>query len=143
MTTRTSSARWQGDLKGGNGSLSLGSGAFEGQYNFNSRFEEGIGTNPEELVAAAHAACFSMALSNALATAGFTPESVTTNATVRLGRVDGNPTITRIDLVTTGNVPNIDESEFLKFAEAAKSGCIISRALGGVGEITLDATLVS
>jgi lipoyl-dependent peroxiredoxin len=143
MTTRTSSARWQGDLKSGNGSLSLGSGAFEGQYNFSSRFEEGVGTNPEELIAAAHAACFSMALSNALATAGFTPESVTTNATVRLGRVDGNPTITRIDLVTTGNVPNIDESEFLKFAEAAKSGCIISRALGGVGEITLDATLVS
>jgi len=143
MTTRTSSARWQGDLKSGNGSLSLGSGAFEGQYNFSSRFEEGVGTNPEELIAAAHAACFSMALSNALATAGFTPESVTTNATVRLGRVDGNPTITRIDLVTTGNVPNIDESEFLKFAEAAKSGCIISRALGGVGEITLDATVVS
>jgi osmotically inducible protein OsmC len=143
MTTRTSSARWQGDLKGGSGSLALGSGAFEGQYNFSSRFEEGVGTNPEELIAAAHAACFSMALSNALATAGFTPDFVETNASVRLGRVEGNPTITRIDLVTTGSVPNIDEAEFLKFAEAAKSGCIISRALGGVGEITLDATLVS
>jgi len=143
MTTRTSSARWQGDLKSGNGSLALGSGAFEGQYNFTSRFEEGVGTNPEELIAAAHAACFSMALSNMLATAGFTPESVTTNATVRLGKADGNLAITRIDLVTTGNVPNIDESEFLKHAEAARAGCIISRALGGVGEITLDATLVS
>ena len=143
MTTRTSSARWQGDLKSGNGSLALGSGAFEGQYNFTSRFEDGVGTNPEELIAAAHAACFSMALSNMLATAGFTPESVTTNATVRLGKVDGNLAITRIDLVTTGNVPNIDEAEFLKHAEAIRSGCIIARALGAVKEITLDATLVS
>jgi lipoyl-dependent peroxiredoxin len=142
MTTRTSSARWQGDLKSGNGSLALGSGAFEGQYNFTSRFEDGVGTNPEELIAAAHAACFSMALSNMLATAGFTPESVTTNASVRLGKVDGNVAITRIDLVTTGNVPNVDEAEFLKHAEATRTGCIIARALGGVGEITLDATLV-
>jgi osmotically inducible protein OsmC len=142
MTTRTSSARWQGDLKSGNGSLALGSGAFEGQYNFTSRFEEGVGTNPEELIAAAHAACFSMALSNMLATAGFTPDFVETNATAHLGKVDGNLAITRIDLVTTGSVPNIDESEFLKHAEAARAGCIISRALGGVGEITLDATLV-
>jgi lipoyl-dependent peroxiredoxin len=142
MTTRTSSARWQGDLKSGNGSLALGSGAFEGRYNFTSRFEEGVGTNPEELIAAAHAACFSMALSNMLATAGFTPDFVETNATAHLGKVDGNLAITRIDLVTTGSVPNIDESEFLKHAEAARTGCIISRALGGVGEITLDATLV-
>jgi osmotically inducible protein OsmC len=142
MTTRTSSARWQGDLKGGNGSLALGSGAFEGQYNFSSRFEDGVGTNPEELIAAAHAGCFTMALSNMLAQAGFTPDSVTTNATVSLGKVDGNLAITRIDLVTTGNVPNIDEAEFLKHAEAAKSGCLVSRALAGVPEITLDATLV-
>jgi lipoyl-dependent peroxiredoxin len=142
MTTRTSSARWQGDLKGGNGSLALGSGAFEGQYNFTSRFEEGVGTNPEELIAAALAACYSMALSNALASAGFTPEFVETNASARLGKVDGNVAITRIDLVTTGNVPNIDEAEFLKHAEATRTGCIIARALGGVGEITLDATLV-
>jgi osmotically inducible protein OsmC len=142
MTTRTSSARWQGDLKSGNGTLALGSGAFEGQYNFTSRFEEGVGTNPEELIAAAHAACFSMALSNMLATAGFTPNFVETNATAHLGKVDGNVAITRIDLVTTGSVPNIDESEFLKHAEAARAGCIISRALAGVGEITLDATLV-
>ena len=89
MTTRTSSARWQGDLKGGSGSLALGSGAFEGQYNFTSRFEEGVGTNPEELIAAALAGCYSMALSNALATAGFTPDFVETNVTVHLGRVDG------------------------------------------------------
>src|SRR5690349_23605502 len=141
---RNATAVWNGTGKEGKGNLTTQSTVLSAtQYSYGSRFEEGVGTNPEELVAAAHAACFSMALSNALATAGFTPESVTTNATVRLGRVDGNPTITRIDLVTTGNVPNIDESEFLKFAEAAKSGCIISRALGGVGEITLDATLVS
>ena len=143
MTTRTSSARWQGDLKGGSGSLALGSGAFEGQYNFTSRFEEGVGTNPEELVAAALAGCYSMALSNTLATAGFTPDFVETNATVHLGRVDGTPTITRIDIVTTGSVPGVDEAEFLKHAEATRSGCIISRALGAVKDITLDATLVS
>ena len=143
MTTRTSSARWQGDLKGGSGSLALGSGAFEGQYNFTSRVEEGVGTNPEVLVAAALAGCYSMALSNTLATAGFTPDFVETNATVHLGRVDGTPTITRIDIVTTGSVPGVDEAEFLKHAEATRSGCIISRALGAVKDITLDATLVS
>ena len=141
MPTRTSSARWQGDLKGGSGSLALGSGAFEGQYSFTSRFEEGTGTNPEELIAAAHAACYSMALSNMLATAGFPPEAVVTNATVNFGKVEGGFAITRIDLVTTGTVPNIDEAEFLKHAEAAKSGCPISKALAAV-EITLDATLV-
>jgi osmotically inducible protein OsmC len=142
MPTRTSSARWSGDLKGGSGSLALGSGAFEGQYSFKSRFEEGTGTNPEELVAAAHAACYSMALSNMLAGAGFTPDSVVTNATVNFGQTEGGFAITRIDLVTTGNVPGIDESEFLKHAEAAKAGCPISKALASV-EITLDATLVS
>jgi lipoyl-dependent peroxiredoxin len=142
MPTRTSSARWSGDLKGGSGSLALGSGAFEGQYSFKSRFEEGTGTNPEELVAAAHAACYSMALSNMLAGAGFTPDSVATNATVNFGQTEGGFAITRIDLVTTGNVPGIDESEFLKHAEAAKAGCPISKALASV-EITLDATLVS
>jgi lipoyl-dependent peroxiredoxin len=142
MPTRTSSARWSGDLKGGSGSLALGSGAFEGQYSFKSRFEEGTGTNPEELVAAAHAACYSMALSNMLAGAGFTPDSVSTNATVNFGQTEGGFAITRIDLVTTGNVPGIDEPEFLKHAEAAKAGCPISKALASV-EITLDATLVS
>ncbi len=142
MPTRTSSARWQGDLKSGSGNLALGSGAFEGQYSFKSRFEEGTGTNPEELVAAAHAACYSMALSNMLAGAGFPPDSVQTNATVHFGQTEGGFAITRIDLVTTGNVPNIDEPEFLKHAEAAKAGCPISKALSAV-DITLDATLVS
>jgi len=141
MTTRTSSARWQGDLKGGNGSLSLGSGAFEGQYNFNSRFEEGVGTNPEELVAAAHAACFSMALSNLLAQAGTPPVSVHTDANVTLRPVDGMPTITKIALVTVGRVPGLDEAAFVEHARAAKAGCPVSRALAGVPEITLQASL--
>src|SRR5688572_20491672 len=141
MTTRTSSARWQGTLKEGSGTLALGSGAFEGSYSFVSRFEEGDGTNPEELVAAAHAACYSMALSNALSQAGFPPTAVVTNASVHLGKTDSGPGITRIDLVSTGTVPNIDEAEFLKIAEATKLACPISKALAAV-EITLDATLV-
>src|SRR3954468_20351529 len=105
MATRTSSARWQGNLKDGSGTMALGSGAFEGSYSFVSRFEEGSGTNPEELIAAAHAGCFSMAFSNGLAKAGFTPTSVETTASVHLN----NGAINRIDLVTTGVVPGIDE----------------------------------
>jgi osmotically inducible protein OsmC len=141
MTTRTSSARWQGNLKDGSGTVALGSGAFEGSYSFVSRFEDGTGTNPEELIAAAHAGCYSMALSNMLSQAGFTPNYVDTKANVHLGKNDSGLAITRIDLVTTGDVPGIDESEFLKHAEAARSGCIISRALSAV-DITLEATLV-
>jgi osmotically inducible protein OsmC len=141
MATRTSSARWQGTLKDGSGTLALGSGAFEGSYSFVSRFEEGEGTNPEELVAAAHAACFSMAFSNNLSQAGFPPDAVVTNATVHFGKTDSGFAITRIDLVSTGNVPNIDEAEFLKIAETSKATCPISKALAAV-EITLDATLV-
>jgi osmotically inducible protein OsmC len=141
MAIRTSSARWQGTLKDGSGTLALGSGAFAGSYSFASRFEEGDGTNPEELIAAAHAACYSMALSNMLSQAGFPPDSVVTNATVHFGKTDGGFAITSIDLVTTGTVPNIDEAEFLKHAEAAKAGCPVSKALAAV-EITLDATLV-
>jgi osmotically inducible protein OsmC len=141
MPTRTSTARWQGDLKAGSGTVALGSGAFEGQYSFNSRFEEGTGTNPEELIAAAHAGCYSMALSNMLAGAGYPPTAVDTNATVHFGKTDGGFAITRIDLVTSGDVPNIDEAEFLKHAEAAKAGCPVSKALAAV-EITLDASLI-
>ena len=131
MPTRTSSARWQGDLKGGSGSLALGSGAFEGQYSFKSRFEEGTGTNPEELIAAAHAACYSMALSNMLAGAGFPPDSVQTNATVHF-------------VQTEGEVPGIDEATFLEAAEKAKETCPISTLLKpGLQELTLDAKFVS
>jgi osmotically inducible protein OsmC len=122
--------------------MALGSGAFQGAYSFTSRFEEGTGTNPEELIAAAHAGCFSMAFSNILAQAGYTPTSVDTTATVHFGKTDAGFTITRIDLVTTGDVPGIDEAEFVKHAENAKATCPISRALGAVEEITLQATLV-
>jgi osmotically inducible protein OsmC len=141
MPTRTSSAHWQGDLKSGTGTMALGSGAFEGQFSFSSRFEEGTGTNPEELVAAAHAGCFSMAFSNALSQAGHVPNAVDTKANVHFGKTEGGFGITSIDLVTRGDVPGIDRAEFLKIAEQAKETCPISKALAAV-DITLDATLV-
>jgi osmotically inducible protein OsmC len=141
MPTRTSSARWQGNLTEGAGTMALGSGAFEGQFSFKSRFEEGTGTNPEELIAAAHAGCFSMAFSNALSQAGHVPTSVDTKASVQFGKTDDGFGITRIDLVTRGDVPGIDAADFQKIAEQAKATCPISKALAAV-EITLDATLV-
>jgi osmotically inducible protein OsmC len=141
MPTRTSSARWQGSLKDGAGTMALGSGAFEGPFSFRSRFEEGAGTNPEELIAAAHAGCFSMAFSNILSQAGHVPTSVDTRANVHLEKTDAGFGITRIDLVTQGDVPGIDEAEFQKLAEQAKANCPVSKALSAV-EITLDATLV-
>ncbi|GAA3229996.1 OsmC family protein [Dactylosporangium siamense] len=141
MPTRTSSARWEGDLKSGAGTVSTGSGTFQGSYSFPSRFESGEGTNPEELIAAAHAACFSMAFSNGLAKAGFTPTSVETTAAVQFGPVEGGFAITRIDLTSRGDVPGIDAGEFDKIAAEAKAGCPISKALAAV-EITLDAKLV-
>ena len=121
--------------------MALASGAYEGPFTFMSRFEEGKGTNPEELIAAAHAGCFSMAFSNILATAGHTPTSVKTSATVHLDRVEGGFGITKIDLVTRADVPGIDAAEFEKHAAAAKAGCPVSKALAAV-EITLDAQLV-
>src|SRR3984957_8875849 len=141
MAKRISDAEWRGDLKDGAGTLKLGSGAFEGRYSFKSRFEDGPGLNPEQLIAAAHAACFSMALSAALERAGTPVESVQTNATVTLRLVDGTPTITKIELVTRGRVPGIDEATFVKEAEGAKGNCPVSRALASVPEITLEASL--
>jgi osmotically inducible protein OsmC len=141
MATRNATAEWQGDLKGGSGTFSLASGLFSGSYSFATRFEEEPGTNPEELIAAAHAACFSMALSNILSEAGHVPEAVSTTAKVRLRNVDGAPTIDRIELVTEGRVPGLDQAQFEELAGQAKTGCPVSRALGGVGEITLKATL--
>ncbi|MBV9416023.1 MAG: OsmC family protein [Solirubrobacterales bacterium] len=144
MATRDGSGEWRGDLQGGSGTVSVASGLFrDGNFSFSSRFEEGTGTNPEELIGAAHAGCFSMALSNILAEEGHTPESVRTTAKVHLRMVDGTPTITQIDLVTEGRVPGIDQAQFAHYAEQAKAGCPVSRALGGVGEITLEPTLVS
>ncbi|MEP7116709.1 MAG: OsmC family protein [Acidobacteriota bacterium] len=140
MMARTATAEWKGDLMGGGGTVALGSGAFEGSYSFSSRFEDKPGANPEELVGAANAACFSMALANALAKAGFPATSVKTTASVHLGKDDKGFLITRIDLVCVGAVPGVDDATFQEHAAAAKSGCIISRALAAT-EITLSATL--
>jgi lipoyl-dependent peroxiredoxin len=137
---RIADARWNGDLQSGSGSVALGSGAFKGPYSFKSRFEDGSGTNPEELIAGAHAACYSMALSFALAQAGHKPTSVNTQATVNFGAVPGGFAISRIDLQTEGKVPGIDAATFQKFAADAKANCPISKALAAV-EITLQAKL--
>ena len=133
-------AEWQGDLKSGSGTFTAGD-SISGDYSFKSRFEDGPGANPEQLIAAAHAACFTMALSAALGDAGTPVDSVKTDATVTLRLVDGAPTITSIALTTVGSVPGIDEAAFQAAAEGAKAGCPVSRALAGVGEITLDASL--
>ena len=141
MTIRESEAIWQGSLKEGSGRLRLGSGAFEGAYSFPSRFESGPGTNPEELIAAAHAGCFTMALTYALGNAGHTPVRIQTTAKVHLGATAAGPAITRIELETRGEVAGLDDEEFRAFAESAKKGCLVSRALAGVPEITVTATL--
>jgi lipoyl-dependent peroxiredoxin len=139
---RSGEAEWKGDLQGGEGRLVVGNKAFEGSYSFRSRFEEGEGTNPEELVAAAHAACFSMALSNMLAGHGHEVQSVRTTARVHMRMGDGGPSIARIDLKTEGRVPGISQDHFADHAEQAKAGCPISKALAAVPEITLEATLL-
>jgi lipoyl-dependent peroxiredoxin len=141
MPARTANARWEGGLKDGKGNMRLGGGAFEGQYSFSSRFEEGVGTNPEELIAAAHAGCFSMALSAGLERGGHNPNSVETEAKVHLSPKDGGGfRISRIDLITTADVPGIEDDAFQQAAQAAKEGCPVSGALSAV-EITLEATL--
>jgi lipoyl-dependent peroxiredoxin len=141
MAVRQANAEWKGTLKEGAGEMALGSGAFKGPFSFVSRFENGSGTNPEELLGAAHAGCFSMALAAGLGRAGITPTSIRTNAKVHLGATDAGPTITRIDLEVEGEVPGIDQATFQQHAEAAKKGCVVSRALGGVKDITLNARL--
>jgi lipoyl-dependent peroxiredoxin len=140
MPTRTATSVWRGDLKSGNGTVELGSGAFSGPYSFTSRFEEGQGTNPEELIGAAHAGCFAMALSNMLAGAGHTPTEVRAEARVHLGKTDAGMSITKIELVCRATVPGIDADAFAEHAAAAKEGCIVSRALAAV-PIELDAAL--
>jgi lipoyl-dependent peroxiredoxin len=141
MPTRNAEAVWEGDLKAGSGKMKLGSGAFEGKYSFATRFEGAPGTNPEELIGAAHAGCFSMAFSNGLAKAGFTPKSVKTWAQVTLDKDATGFGITKIQLRCEANVPNIGEQQFKQEAEAAKKGCPISKALASV-PIELDAKLV-
>jgi lipoyl-dependent peroxiredoxin len=135
-------AEWQGDLKGGKGTFTAGD-SISGEYSFKSRFEDGPGANPEQLIGAAHAACFSMALSAGLAEAGTPPTSIKTEAVVTLRFVDGAPAITKIELTTVGEVPGADDATFQQQAAAAKAGCPVSKALAGVPEITLDATLAS
>ena len=142
MAVQAASAEWKGSLKEGAGSMRTGSGAFEGPYTFVSRFESGPGTNPEELIGAAHAGCFSMALAAALGRAGHNPTTIRTNAKVHLGASEAGPTITQIDLDVEGEVPGIDQATFQQFADGAKSGCVVSRALAGVKTINLNAKLL-
>jgi len=137
----TAQATWNGALKEGAGRVRLGQGAFEGDYTFKSRFEDGEGTNPEELIAAAHAACFSMATSGALGESGITPDSVETEASVTLKMIDGTPTITRIVLTSTVTAPGADEDQVRAAAEGAKSQCPVSRALAAVDDIRLELTI--
>jgi lipoyl-dependent peroxiredoxin len=143
MPRRKATARWNGSLQDGEGTVHLGSGSYEGRYSFQSRFEEGEGTNPEELIAAAHAGCFSMALSLGLGQAGYEPESIDTDATVQIDKVGDGFDITQIVLRTRARVPGIGEDEFQQAAGAAKDGCPVSKALGGVESVELEAELVS
>jgi lipoyl-dependent peroxiredoxin len=141
MAVRTANSQWDGSLREGTGRMRLGGGAYEGAYSFQSRFEEGEGTNPEELIAAAHSGCFSMALAGELGRAGHEPRRVSTTAKVHLLKRDEGFTIARIELETEGDVPGIDPAEFQELAEAAKAGCPVSRALEGGPEITVNARL--
>jgi lipoyl-dependent peroxiredoxin len=143
MATRNGSARWSGDLSSGAGSVTVGERAWTGAFSFASRFEDGSGTNPEELIAAAHAGCFSMTLAHLLSEAGHAPASIETVAHVSLRPVDGTPTIVQIDLETRGEAEGLDEPRFRELAETAKAGCAVSRALTGVERISVSATLVS
>ncbi len=139
MVQRTSSAQWNGTLKDGAGTMTLGSGAYSGPYTFASRFESGPGTNPEELIGAAHAGCYSMFLSALLTKAGFKPTSIRTTATVHVGE---GPTINLIELVAEAQVPGLTAAQFAEHAEAATKGCPVSKALAGP-EIRLDAKLLA
>lgn len=141
MAIRNASARWTGTLTEGAGVVRTGKGGYEGNFSFSSRFEEGEGTNPEELIGAAHAGCFSMALSKLLTDAGHPPTSVETEAKVHLEKTDAGQTVTRIALDTVGDVPGMDAAEFATQAEAAKANCPISRLLAPGTEITLAARL--
>jgi osmotically inducible protein OsmC len=142
MPVRKATAEWEGRLRDGRGTMRFGSGAFEGAYSFASRFADGKGTNPEELIGAAHAGCFSMAFAGMLEEAGHTPGRIRTTASVTIEKVGDGFSITKSRLVTEGKVPGIDEAAFLEIAEKAKAGCPVSRALKGV-EISLEATLES
>jgi osmotically inducible protein OsmC len=142
MAIRTASARWDGTLTEGTGTMRTGKGGLTAPFSFKSRFEEGEGSNPEELIGAAHAGCFSMALSKGLQDAGFVPGSVETTASVHFDRVDGKPTVTTIDLDTRVSAPGLDEATLAKVAEGTKEDCPISRLLSPGAQINLAATLM-
>ena len=142
MPKRRAQARWEGSLQNGRGTMRMETGSYEGPYSFQSRFEEGEGTNPEELIAAAHAGCFSMALSGELGRAGHEPESVETTATVHLDKADNGFRISRVELDTKARVPGIEGAEFERLAEAAKEGCPVSQALAAL-EISVNAELAT
>jgi osmotically inducible protein OsmC len=143
MTARNGSAEWHGSVESGSGTITVGNDVFEGAYSYESRFGEAAGTNPEQLLAAAHSGCFTMALANGLSAVGHPPQSLRTNARIQLRNVDGAVTLARIDLETDGDVPGIDEREFQAYAEAAKRDCPVSRALAGIPEIVLTAKLLT
>lgn len=141
MPVRKSEAVWNGTLKDGQGTVKVGDGVYEGPYTFASRFEEGEGTNPEELIGAAHAGCFSQAFSLALEQSGHKPSVIRTSASVHLNKVDGGFAIKKIDLDTSAEVAGIDDNDFQRIAEDAKANCPVSKALAGV-EITVQAKLL-
>ncbi len=143
MPTRTANAEWNGSLREGDGRMRMASGSYEGPFTFQSRFKEGEGTNPEELIAAAHAGCFSMQLSGLLGARDVTPESVQTEARVHVEKVEGGFGITKIDLVSRVRAPGLDDATFQEVANAAKDTCPVSVALASVPEITVDAQLES
>lgn len=142
MATRHAHAQWVGTIKGGSGTVGVESGTFKGPYSFASRFDRGSGTNPEELLGAAHASCFAMALSLALSSAGFTPDRIVVTAAVTVAPQGGGFKITNSHLVCEATVPAIERDAFMRYAEAAKAGCPVSQALAGT-TITLEATLVA
>ncbi len=141
MATRNGSAEWSGDLESGSGTVTVGEGAWTGNYSFKSRFEDGAGTNPEELLAAAHAGCFTMAMSLYLTQQGHPPERLNTTVKTQLRQVEGAPTITKADIEVEGTVPGVDQDQFQHYAEQAKVQCVVSRALAGVDEMNVTATL--
>ncbi len=143
MTISTANARWDGGLKGGKGTFEAKTGAFKGSYSFPTRFESAPGTNPEELLAAAHAACFSMALSGALERGGHVPETITTTASATMEKVAEGFKITTMRLVVRGKVPGIDQAAFAAAAEGAKNGCPVSQAFKGNITVNMEATLES
>jgi lipoyl-dependent peroxiredoxin len=141
MTSRNGSAEWKGDLKGGSGTITVGNGLFTGPFTYDSRFGEQGGTNPEQMIAAAQAGCFTMALASLLSKAGHAPDRLHTNARVELRIADGKPSLTRLDIETEGQVPGISEDQFRSLAEEAKRTCPVARALSGIPEIVLTAKL--